>query len=695
MNSITTKRLNNVRFADQFAGADAGAQIQACINDLPRTPTSPTNGGVCDARGLMGTQSIGGLGVTISTHGTTLLLSPGASYNVSATITVSAKGVAIIGGAPQLLAEVAGTTLKWTGGSGGGPIIKVSDGSNYFRAENLSLDCNALATHGLQIDVSDGSATKRPVLRNIEYRGYRVSGLLVGGTPVINLDSGQMEGALFESQTFRGGGVAKTWSITGTGASRTSNMVTITTTAPHGLLVNDPVVIAGVTDTSFNGIFLVASVPSSTTFTYSEPPPPLPNTTSGNGTANLMVTAIIQNAQNIETSTWLNTYIDPCSGTCGIWVNHYYHIYNRIGAMNMLSLTSTRADSFAIYAYDAVSVRNWRTEDRYLVTTPFTAHSQPMTLEDVDNRGWTTAVDIIEWNITGNVSGGTATGAGLSVRGAHLLGNVAVGDTGSGEKRYVSLDNVRFENNAGLVLRTTGGTRDQYIAWHDVAGSREFIHGGPSAASLVLETGTGSTNSPVNLKWNGTTLSADRNFAVSRSAPASGTASIKTENTDTDGTDSAAIQFKTGVSSSLWQWFARNGELFVGVNSVADYWKISSAGHFQAPTDNTYDIGASGANRPRDVYLARNLSLGSAGSHVSQAAATNDISGQIAISAATGASKTFTTAYGSAPFCVVSPTADPGAGLRWWVTSTTTAVTVTLSALFTLTFNYVCFGAPN
>jgi hypothetical protein len=38
-------------------------------------------------------------------------------------------------------------------------------------------------------------------------------------------------------------------------------------------------------------------------------------------------------------------------------------------------------------------------------------------------------------------------------------------------------------------------------------------------------------------------------------------------------------------------------------------WRISSAGHFIAPADNTYDIGASGATRPRDLFLGRNLSV--------------------------------------------------------------------------------------
>jgi hypothetical protein len=39
-------------------------------------------------------------------------------------------------------------------------------------------------------------------------------------------------------------------------------------------------------------------------------------------------------------------------------------------------------------------------------------------------------------------------------------------------------------------------------------------------------------------------------------------------------------------------------------------WTISTAGHLLGAADNTYDIGASGANRPRNVYVANNVTVG-------------------------------------------------------------------------------------
>jgi hypothetical protein len=55
-----------------------------------------------------------------------------------------------------------------------------------------------------------------------------------------------------------------------TGAVRTNNVVTITTTTAHNLYPGASVLIAGVVDASFNGTFVVQSVPSPTTLTYQQ-----------------------------------------------------------------------------------------------------------------------------------------------------------------------------------------------------------------------------------------------------------------------------------------------------------------------------------------------------------------------------------------------------------------------------------------
>ena len=64
------------------------------------------------------------------------------------------------------------------------------------------------------------------------------------------------------------------------GADRTSNVVTITTTANHNIATGQYVTVSGVTDSSFDGIFIVTSTPTATTFTYAQV---AGDTTSGNG----------------------------------------------------------------------------------------------------------------------------------------------------------------------------------------------------------------------------------------------------------------------------------------------------------------------------------------------------------------------------------------------------------------------------
>lgn len=67
-----------------------------------------------------------------------------------------------------------------------------------------------------------------------------------------------------------------------TTASRTSNIVTITTGSVHGLVVGDIVQLVGITDTSFNGTHEVAEVPTTTTFKFAQT---ASNGSSSNGTA--------------------------------------------------------------------------------------------------------------------------------------------------------------------------------------------------------------------------------------------------------------------------------------------------------------------------------------------------------------------------------------------------------------------------
>ncbi|MGO8732079.1 MAG: hypothetical protein ACLQVM_04715 [Terriglobia bacterium] len=70
----------------------------------------------------------------------------------------------------------------------------------------------------------------------------------------------------------------------------------------------------------------------------------------------------------------------------------------------------------------------------------------------------------------------------------------------------------------------------------------------------------------------------------------------------------------------------------------------------------------------------------------------SDAAGSVTISSSTSATVNFGTSYNSAPKCVVTPTSDPTSVGAYWVTSTTSGLTVYVHASGTITFNYVCVG---
>lgn len=88
-----------------------------------------------------------------------------------------------------------------------------------------------------------------------------------------------------------------------------------------------------------------------------------------------------------------------------------------------------------------------------------------------------------------------------------------------------------------------------------------------------------------------------------------------------NGTGSAQIfANKNGTGTQRFLEFGTAGTLA---------WRIDTSQHFVAVTDNTNDIGQSGANRPRDFYLGRNAT----------------ISGTLAVTGATTLSSTVAGAY--------------------------------------------------
>jgi len=64
-----------------------------------------------------------------------------------------------------------------------------------------------------------------------------------------------------------------------------------------------------------------------------------------------------------------------------------------------------------------------------------------------------------------------------------------------------------------------------------------------------------------------------------------------------------------GATANSWYFNVPTGGNYYFAAGENIRWRIDPDGHFIAGTDNSFDIGASGANRPRNVFVAGNLAV--------------------------------------------------------------------------------------
>jgi hypothetical protein len=94
------------------------------------------------------------------------------------------------------------------------------------------------------------------------------------------------------------------------------------------------------------------------------------------------------------------------------------------------------------------------------------------------------------------------------------------------------------------------------------------------------------------------------------------------------GFNSASFEFGseisgTGVSRNVRIKAAGASSTVVFAINGSDRWYFSSAAHLLAISDNTYDVGASGSSRPRNVYIGTSIVTGSTTLHTTSVALTN------------------------------------------------------------------------
>jgi len=149
--SITATQLGGAYQVDQFAGADFGAKLQACLSTV-----SATFGGICDARNFAGSQTMAS-NLTISTANTTVLL-PCATISTANQILVTAgtRNVALKGcalrGASTASGSQGGTVFLY---SGTGAMVQVGDptyavDTNGFHLDNVAINTTASGSAAAQ-----------------------------------------------------------------------------------------------------------------------------------------------------------------------------------------------------------------------------------------------------------------------------------------------------------------------------------------------------------------------------------------------------------------------------------------------------------------------------------------------------------------------------------------------------------------
>jgi trimeric autotransporter adhesin len=203
-------------------------------------------------------------------------------------------------------------------------------------------------------------------------------------------------------------------------------------------------------------------------------------------------------------------------------------------------------------------------------------------------------------------------------------------------------------------------TKPIYIGYQ--AGQGDTASNDIIISSLCLTTAncqhvTGGQNTYINSSTIDTATSSLNNVYVGANSGPTGTSTAETLNTAigaaahiSGASTTGAVQLGSGTNSA-------SNTLQYGTAKLAD----SSGNHFAA--------------------------------HLNQSAS-GSFAGTIAISSGTVGTFTFNSAFTSVPVCVVSPEASLGAATYGYAKSTT-AVTVTLSASGSATFDVICVGAPN
>ena len=200
-------------------------------------------------------------------------------------------------------------------------------------------------------------------------------------------------------------------------------------------------------------------------------------------------------------------------------------------------------------------------------------------------------------------SRGTSTGAFTAVQSGDLLGVIDfVGANGSAF-------NVAARISVAVDGTVSGGGAN------DMPGRLQFFTTADGSSTLVERAridasgnlGLGVTPSA----WAANRLCVQIGGSTSGHLAYNAATGNLTANAFFDTTDSRYEYIGTGTATRYEQaagahaWYTAASGTAGAAITFAKAWEINASGHFLAGADNTYDIGASGATRPRDVFVGR------------------------------------------------------------------------------------------
>jgi hypothetical protein len=236
------------------------------------------------------------------------------------------------------------------------------------------------------------------------------------------------------------------------------------------------------------------------------------------------------------------------------------------------SLTGTQATSLVDLATTWLSTTGTPTAIKLNVTdTASNAASKLMDLQ-------VGLVSVFSVSKTGLIQ---CNSAGASFPGGVFAGGSIGGGIGG--------STVSLANNTGAVTVGSNGEFSFSTTTNASSGARDTILVRDGAAGILAQrNGTAAQAFRVYNTYD----TAGANYDRLSFFHAGGQATIATEGFGTNAASSHLTLAAGGTTRSIFFQTAGSAK-----------WLINSAGNFLAQTDNLYDIGASGANRPRNVYV--------------------------------------------------------------------------------------------